>query len=184
PRNSTQRVSRHPNARFHLACPVLDARQTDDAVVAETPRGAFRFDFLIFSTGFNVDFTARPEFASFAQNIRLWRDRFDPPDAVHDLELDDSPDLGPVFELQEKTPGACPGLMRIHAFCYPATLSHGAISGDIPSISEGAERLGQGIAALLYGEDFAAHFAALEAYADPELLGDEWTEFAGAPIAG
>ena len=183
PRGSTQRVSRHPNARFHLGCPVLDARESDDGLIVATPKGDFHFDFLIFSTGFNVDLDKRPELASFAPQIRMWRDRFDSPGGVRDPELSDSPDLGPAFEFQEKTPGACPGLSRIHAFCYPATLSHGAISGDIPSISEGAERLAQGIAALLYREDVGAHFEALKAYAEPELLGDEWTEWASGPTA-
>ena len=69
---------------------------------------------------------------------------------------------------------ACPGLDRIHCFCYPATLSHGAVSGDIPAISDGARRLANGIASLFYREDFEHPFARLEAYDDPELLGNEW----------
>ncbi|MNL87824.1 hypothetical protein D3C87_2171950 [compost metagenome] len=48
------------------------------------------------------------------------------------------------------------------------------MSGDIPAISDGARRLGQGIAALLYREDVELHYAALQAYADPEVFGDEW----------
>ena len=64
---------------------------------------------------------------------------------------------------------------RIHCFCYPAALSHGTISGDIPAISDGARRLGQGIAALLYQEDVELHYAALQAFAEPEVFGDEWT---------
>lgn len=49
------------------------------------------------------------------------------------------------------------------------------MSGDIPAISDGARRLASGIAGLLYAEDVEQHFAALQAYAEPELLGDEWT---------
>ncbi|MEO8249974.1 MAG: NAD(P)/FAD-dependent oxidoreductase [Burkholderiales bacterium] len=179
PRNSTLRVSRHPNARFHLGSAVQGAREENGALVLTTARGAFELDFLIFATGFKVDFAARPELAAIAPHIRFWRDRFAPPDGQPDTELEDSPDLGPAFEFQSKGRAVCPGLSSIHCFCWPATLSHGAISGDIPSISEGAERLGQGIAALLYREDVAAHFAALEAYAEPELLGDEWTRWPG-----
>jgi cation diffusion facilitator CzcD-associated flavoprotein CzcO len=88
--------------------------------------------------------------------------------------LSDSPDVGPAIEFLEKSPGVCPGLSRIHCFCYPASLSQGAVSGDIPAISTGAKRLAQGIASLLYREDVEQHYAALEAYAEPELNGDEW----------
>ncbi len=49
------------------------------------------------------------------------------------------------------------------------------MSGDIPAISDGARRLGQGIAGLLYQEDVEIHYANLEAYAEPEVFGDEWT---------
>ena len=66
-------------------------------------------------------------------------------------------------------------LDRIHCFCFPATLSHGALSGDIPSISEGARRLANGMASLFYSEDIEQHFSNLQAFSEPELEGDEWT---------
>lgn len=174
PRGSTLRVSRHANARFNLDC-ALDAIDVDgDVLRVRTPKGVFELDFLIFSTGFRIALETRPEFAAIAPRIRFWRDRFAPRPGQEDGELSDSPDLGPAFEFQEKTPGACPGLSRIHAFCYPAALSHGTVSGDIPAISDGARRLGQGIAGLLYQEDVELHYAALQAYAEPEVFGDEW----------
>jgi cation diffusion facilitator CzcD-associated flavoprotein CzcO len=92
-----------------------------------------------------------------------------------DSELAESPDLGPLFEFQEKTPGACPGLERVHCFNYAASLSHGAAAGDIPQITDGAQRLARGLAARLLGEDAGQHFAAMQRYAEPELDGDEWT---------
>ncbi len=84
------------------------------------------------------------------------------------------PDLGPAFEFQPKVPGASPGLERVHCFCYPAMMSHGTVSGDIPAISDGAERLSQAIAARLFVEDVETHFARGQAYAEPEIFGDEW----------
>ena len=60
-------------------------------------------------------------------------------------------------------------------------MSHGTISGDIPAISDGAERLSQTMAALFYAEDIEDHFARAEAYAEPEIEGDEWTPYAGEP---
>ena len=174
PRGSTLRVSSHANARFNLACPVLDVDQQGDGLAVYTPKGTFELDFLIVSTGFRIDWFSRPEFAAIAPHIRAWRTRYTPPPGFEDQELSDSPDVGPVFELQEITTGACPGLDRIHCFCFPATLSHGALSGDIPSISEGARRLANGMAGLFYAEDIEQHFANLQAFSEPELQGDEW----------
>ncbi|MNP99191.1 4-hydroxyacetophenone monooxygenase [compost metagenome] len=175
PHGSTLRVSRHANAFFNFGCPILAVAPQGEALRVTTPKGDFEFDFLIVSTGFQVDWAARPEFAGIAAHIRTWKDRFTPAPGDEDRELADSPDLGPAFEFQENAPGACPGLARIHCFCYPAALSHGTVSGDIPAISDGARRLAAGLASLFYREDAAHHWANLQAYSEPELFGDEWT---------
>jgi len=184
PHGSTLRVSRHPNAHFNLGCTIERITVADAGEQAgggrrpvlevETTTGRFDLDFILFSTGFQIDWARRPEFATFADRVLAWRDRFTPPADQHDQEMLDSPYLGPGFEFIEKEPGACPGLERIHCFCYPATMSHGTVSGDIPAISEGAERLARAIISRLYHEDVEAQFAAIRAYADPELIGDEW----------
>jgi cation diffusion facilitator CzcD-associated flavoprotein CzcO len=174
PRGSTLRVSRHANARFNFGCPVRGVKLAGDALHVATPKGDFELDFLIVATGFRIDWFSRPEFAVIAPHIRAWKDRFVPASGDEDEELADSPDLGPAFELQQKYADQCQGLDRIHCFCYPAALSHGTVSGDIPAISDGARRLAGGLASLFYREDFAQHYANLEAYDEPELLGDEW----------
>ena len=176
PRDSTMRVSRHPHAHLHLGSPVTAVREEGGAVVVTTPRGAFTVDFLIWATGFKVALEDRPELALIAPHVRLWRDRFTPEPGQESEELSSSPDLAPDFSFQERVPGACPALARIHAFNYPATLSHGKLTGDIPAISAGARRLAQGIARSLFVEDRETHFARLQAYDTPELLGDEWPE--------
>ncbi|TPG59053.1 NAD(P)/FAD-dependent oxidoreductase [Roseomonas nepalensis] len=176
PRDSTLRVSRHPQARLHLACPVTGLREAGGGIVVETPQGGFALDFLIFATGFRVALEERPELALLAPHIRLWRDRFPSPAGQESEELATSPDLAPDFSFQEKRPGECPALARVHAFNYPATLSHGKLTGDIPAISAGAQRLSRAIAAALFVEDREAHFERLVAYDTPELLGDEWPE--------
>nr|WP_218883554.1 NAD(P)/FAD-dependent oxidoreductase [Burkholderia guangdongensis] len=175
PRGSTLRVSRHPNARFNLGAPILDVEPVGDKLVARTPKGTFELDFVVFATGFRIAPADRPEFAPFARHIRTWGDRYAPPAGDEDAELSDSPDLGPTFEFLEKTPGACPGLDRIHCFCAPATLTHGALSGDIPAVSDGAKRLALALTATLYREDVERHYANLEAFDEPEVFGDEWT---------
>ncbi|WP_458093648.1 NAD(P)-binding domain-containing protein [Roseomonas sp. WA12] len=176
PRDSTMRVSRHPHARLHLSSPVTGVREEGGALVVRTPRGDFTVDFLIFATGFKVALEDRPELALIAPHIRLWRDRFTPEPGQESEELAFSPDLAPDFSFQEKVPGECPALAHIHAFNYPATLSHGKLTGDIPAISAGARRLSQGIARSLFVEDRETHFERLVAYDTPELLGDEWPE--------
>jgi cation diffusion facilitator CzcD-associated flavoprotein CzcO len=175
PRDSMLRVSRHPSARFHLASPLESVEVEEGRLLVATPRGRYRLDFLIAGTGFRVDPASRPELAEFAEHIRLWRDRFQGPGMHHD-ELAWSPDLGDAFEFREKRPGSATALARLHAFNYPATMSHGKLSGDIPAVSEGADRLARGIARALFVADRQKHFENLLAFDTPELLGDEWTD--------
>jgi cation diffusion facilitator CzcD-associated flavoprotein CzcO len=182
PRDSTLRVARHPHARLHLSCPVLGLAAAGDALQVETPEGVLEVDFLIFGTGFRVSLAERPELALVADQIRFWGDRFAAPEGLAQAELAASPDLAPDFAFQEKRPGACAALSRIHCFNYPSTLSHGKLTGDIPAVSAGAQRLAHAIARHFFVEDREQHFANLQAYATPELQGDEWpaAQMAGA----
>ncbi len=175
PHGSTLRVSRHPNAYFNLGCAVRSVDVDGESLAVHTTRGTCSLDFLLFATGFRIDWASRPELAAIAPHVRTWGDRYSPPpDDADDRELLDSPDLGPAFEFQARDPAACPGLERIHCFCYPATMSHGTVSGDIPAITEGAQRLARGLVRRLYAEDIDVHYERLLAYDDPELVGDEW----------
>jgi cation diffusion facilitator CzcD-associated flavoprotein CzcO len=176
PRPSVLRVSSFEQAHLHLESPITDLRQDGDHVVVTTPRGNYPVDFLIFGTGFKIDLTNRPELAAFEPHIRLWRDRFPTPGGMANGELEGSPDLGDAFEFLEREPGSCPTLSRIHCFNFPATLSHGKLTGDIPAISEGADRLARGIVRSLFVADREKHFANLQAFDTPELLGDEWAD--------
>ncbi|ACY31120.1 NAD(P)-binding domain-containing protein [Comamonas thiooxydans] len=171
PHGSTLRVSRHDNAFFNLGCAVQSVEKAGNKLQVQTSAGVFVLDFLIVSTGFAIDWSLRPEFADIAPHVKLWNSRFTPESGDEDAELSASPDLGPLFEFQ----GELPGLDRIHCFCYPAALSHGTVSGDIPAISDGARKLAQGLASLFYLNDIEQHFDKLKAYAEPELDGTEWT---------
>ena len=174
PRNSTQRVSRHPDAHFHLGVAVEGVEERGGALQVLTSAGPIELDFLIFATGFAIDWRQRPMLRHIAPCIRVWKDRYRPPPGDEDAELAESPDLGPAFEFQPREGTSCPGLGRVHCLSYPATLSLGVITGDIPAISEGALQLADRLAGLLYAEDIAHHYARMEAYAEPEILGDEW----------
>ena len=175
PQGSTLRVSRHANARFLLGSPVESvAVQADGSLLLQTPTAHLHYDFLVFATGFRSNWALRPEFSPFAPHIKLWSDRYSAPAGQEDHELSQLPDLGPLFEFLERVPGSCPGLDRVHCFSYPAALTYGGVSGDIPAISEGAKRMAQGLAGQLFNDDIELHFEAMQAYAEPELKGDEW----------
>ncbi|MGL3107139.1 NAD(P)-binding domain-containing protein [Bradyrhizobium sp. BR 1432] len=182
PRQSVLRVSAYPQAHFHLASPIEDLIVERDHLVVTTPKGRYDTDFVIFGTGFKADLALRPELAEFAAHIRFWRDRFPAPAGMDNAELSGSPDLGDSFEFLEKVPGSCPMLSRLHCFNYPATLSHGKLSGDIPAISEGADRLTRGIVRRLFVDDREIHLANLKAFSTTEILGDEWRD-ADADVA-
>jgi cation diffusion facilitator CzcD-associated flavoprotein CzcO len=83
--------------------------------------------------------------------------------------------VGPSFEFLERAPGAAPWVNRIHCFTFPAYLSHGPISGDIPAISVGAERVATGVASALFAEDYERTWRRMQAWSNPELRGDEFT---------
>ena len=177
PRDSTLRVSRHPNASFHFGCAIRAMSMAGDAVRIETVSGRqFETDFVILGTGFTVDVRARPELAGFADRIATWADRFTPPADLASEELAHFPYLAPDFSFTEREPGTAPWLKDIHCFNHAATLSLGKISGDIPAVSEGAALLARSIAAAFYVEDTLRHYEDLLAYAKPELLGDEWSD--------
>ncbi len=181
PRDSTLRVSRHANAFFHLGCAVQSAEERAGALRVITSAGPIRLDFLIFATGFAVDWAQRPMLRHIAPHVRLWQDRWNAAPGQADEELSASPDLGQDFEFQPRSGNPCPGLERVHCFSYPAALSLGVITGDIPAISEGATQLATSLAGLLWAEDIEHHFARMQAYAEPEVFGDEWV---ATPLPG
>ncbi|WP_439271373.1 NAD(P)-binding domain-containing protein [Pseudochrobactrum sp. HB0163] len=178
PRASVLRVSRHENAFFQLGASLEKITVKGDKIEITTPKGRRLFDFVIASTGFRIDWQQKAFLAKIAGKVRIWAERLAPLNGDEDRALTESPDLGPAFEFLPKAGVDAEGLSRIHCFCYPAMMSHGAVSGDIPSISEGAQRLSQGICATLYQEDIDTHFANARNYGEPEVFGDEWAEAA------
>jgi hypothetical protein len=135
-------------------------------------------EFLIFATGFGVDFARRSEFAGLADRIALWRDVYRAPPGEEHEGLGSTPYLGPHFEFLPKPGLGNPDAAVSHVYCfaYPAVTSHGKITSGIPSISDGAQRIAQGIARSLFVQDRDIHIANFRDYATPELLGDEWRQ--------
>ena len=187
PHLSVLRVSRHPNAFFRTGCALTGASMAGDAVRLETVQGPVEVDFVIFATGFRVDWAQRPFLGRIAEVVRTWGDRLAetglPEDADRHPDLLAMPDLGPAFEFLPRDGAALPGIERVHCFCYPAVMSHGSVSGDIPAVSDGARRLARGIASALYAEDVEAHFDRARNHKVAELRGDEWVPAPLVPAA-
>jgi hypothetical protein len=107
--------------------------------------------------------------AHFHDNIALWADRVSAPDVAAHPEAARFPYLGPGFELIERAAGVLPGLSHIHAFNAGATMSHGALAGDIPGLAFGANRLSGAIASSLFVASADALASKLWDHDDREL---------------
>ena len=172
PRNSMLRCTRHKNFSILAAVRRARWRSATDACCSTRRAGGWHSTHLILATGLAVDWSQRPELASLKPHVVLWRDRFVPQGAAEYAQAE-HPYVGPAFEFIAREGGA-PWVNRIHCFNYAANLSHGPISGDIPAISIGAERVAQGIAGTLFAEDYAHTWRRLNGWSNPELRGDEF----------
>jgi FAD-dependent urate hydroxylase len=172
PRDSMLRCSRHKNFSILARCAVRAMEVRNGRVLLDTTRGRLAFDHLILATGLAVGWNQRPEFAALKSRVRLWRDRF-MPEGHSDYAQAEHPYLGAHFEFLARD-GAAPWVNRIHCFNYAATMSHGPISGDIPAISIGAERVASGVVKGLFAEDYARTWRRLTGWSNPELRGDEY----------
>jgi cation diffusion facilitator CzcD-associated flavoprotein CzcO len=173
PRDSMLRVTRNKDFSIFARCAPTAVEIKDGRVLLDTTRGRLAFDFLILATGLTVDWSQRPEFTALKDHIVLWRDRFIP-EGHTDFAQSEHPFVGPSFEFLERTPGAAPWVARIHCFTFPAYMSHGPISGDIPAISIGAERVADGVASALFAEDYDRTWRRMVGWSNPELRGDEY----------
>ncbi len=174
PSESVRRVAAHPNAALLTGAGVEGVVRDGEALLLATPRGAVRADFVVLGTGFLQDAAMRPELAAMADGIRLWRDAYAPPADEQDAALGLNPWLDDGFAFTERVPGTAPHLARLHCFNFAATLSHGKVTGDVPAISVGAQRLARAVCARLLAADVAEHAARHAAFDEPEISGDEW----------
>lgn len=178
PRHSVLRVSAWPNAYFHLSSPVEDIVETAEGVAIVTPKGRYAADFIIFATGFGIDYARRPEFSAITGKALLWSEAYSPPETRRNESLGKAPYLGNAFQFTPK-PGreeADAWLSRVHCFSMPSLLSHGKINTGVPSINEGAMTLANGIVRSLFVEDREALLEQFHSYDRSELDGDEWAD--------
>jgi len=176
PRDSVLRVFRHQNAALWLAAPIEAAELTPERLRLTTPKRVLEADHVILGTGFAIDLTAPPELAEHAPLIRTYADLLQDRASPAQAEWLAFPALSPSFQFVEREPGTAPYLADIHCFTYAAAMTHGNVSGDIPAVSNGAERLAQGLAADLFRENIKQQWQAMQEFFDPELLGNELPE--------
>jgi|TARA_A100001391_G_scaffold37386_1_gene20530 cation diffusion facilitator CzcD-associated flavoprotein CzcO len=176
PRHSVRRVSAHDNARLHLESSIVGLQDCGDHIVAQTPKGDYPLDFLIFATGFGIDLASRPELADIAPHILTWGDRVDDQRRAANPQLARAPYLADDFTFLEAEPGKCPALSSIACFAYPAVPTHGKLTSGIPAVSDGADRLAKGMVRSLFVEEAEAHLQRFMTYQTPELVGDEWPD--------
>jgi len=147
PFESLDRVKNYANFTVVKGVTIMAAQEENERVVFETNKGKRAFDFVILATGFAIDGQKQPELCTLYPEILLWGDVRVGRSLPYPPEFDRYPYLGPHFEFREKIANQAPYLNQIYCFNYAATLSHGQVSGDIPAISIGAERLAKGISA-------------------------------------
>lgn len=155
PHETVRRTLRHGNVRVHLGSALHAARRDGGSVrlVTGPEAAASEADFLILGTGFRVDVAATPELCALAPHAATRGDRYIPPPHLRRPALASYPYLGPGFELVERQPGSCPALARLHLFNYAAHTSHRQLSGDVPGVDHGAEKLAVAVCKALFRED-------------------------------
>jgi OHCU decarboxylase len=164
------RAAAHPGFRLHLGAAWTAVRMEGDEVVVTTPKGEFRFDFLVVSTGTVTDLGLRPELAAFAGDIALWGDRHV---AVKPNPLIDAhPYLGPGFQM---TGTSAEGNERLHGlfmFNYAALASLGLSAAALSGLRYALPRLVEGVASQLFMDDREAILSEYFAYAEEEFTLD------------
>ena len=176
PHDTVLRVFGHDNAALWLDSPVRSVSQADGRLRLVTPNRVLTVDHVILGTGFAIDLSAPPELREHAPLIRTHADLLAGVASPAQAEWLAFPALSPSFHFLEREPGRAPYLNDIYCFTYAAAMTHGNVSGDIPAVSEGAERLVHGLAGDLFRLNLDRHWQAMQDFEDPELFGDELPE--------
>ncbi|WP_375458983.1 NAD(P)-binding domain-containing protein [uncultured Enterovirga sp.] len=170
PHESVLRCERHPGFRIRFGEGWTGVTEEPDGTLAiETATGRYPVEAAIVATGFDIDLVQRHELGTFRPHILLWEDRVSPEAAQRNPEAARFPYLGDGMQMLEREPGAMPRVNALHVFNWGATMSHGALAGDIPGLGIGATRLAQAIVRDLFVEDAERHALAMRAHEDDEL---------------
>ena len=172
--DAIERAVRFANFHIHLGSEWRDVRTEDGRIAAQFEHGRFYFDFAIAGTGFRVDLSRRPELADLADDVLLWRDRYQPPAKQADEDLGAHPYLGFGHELQEKRPGTAPQLRNIHLYNPGGFVSFGLPIGDVPSLRRDVPAVVSAISRDLFLADNDHHEARIVSGIGPEFGEDAY----------
>ena len=172
PQQTYDRCADHANFEMHTGAGVHSSRFDDASgrIELDTGNGTMQADFVICATGVDIDFSARPELASFADNIATWDDRYTPPVDEQDARLARFPYLADDYAFSERTPGATPWLRNVHLFAIGSTMSFGASGSSINAMTTAIPKLVSGLTRGLFCDDIDEHWASFQAYDVPQAV--------------
>ena len=157
------------NFSLHAASPWQQVAFADGAIAVCTPQREFTFDDVICATGAVTDLSCRPELASLAGQIALWRDRYEPPPELAHDALGRYPYLGRHYEFLEREPGTAPCLAQLYGFSFCAIVSMGPHSTSISGHKYSVPRLISGITRSLFLEQQHRVLPTIHAFREPEI---------------
>ncbi len=174
PIEALKRVQGYSNLHLRPNTKILKITFDGSQLQIETNQGQYTYDFIILATGFYIDGHQQPELREVIDHIALWKDRMPETMVKEHSRLGLFPYLGSSFEFLPKKPGAAPYLKNLYCFNYAATMSHALLSSDIPSISIGAKRLAEGIAADFFIQDSDHYLQRLKNYQEQDFDQDKY----------
>jgi cation diffusion facilitator CzcD-associated flavoprotein CzcO len=164
PQATYDRCARFPNFHLHVGSPIEAAKELDNAVELQTPRGTLAADFIICGTGTHIDFAERRELRNFADNIATWADRYQPPDNERSARLGRYPYLADDYALSERVPGQTTWISNIHLFAFASTMSFGPSGSSINAMTTAIPKLVYGLTRGLFRADIERHWRSFKAY--------------------
>jgi FAD-dependent urate hydroxylase len=159
-------------ANFHLleGAPIEAAREIDDVVELQTPRGVVSANFVICGTGTDIDVADRRELGRFADNIATWADRYNPPDSERSPRLGCYPYLADDYAFTERIPGKTPWISNVHLFAFASTMSFGPSGSSINAMTTAIPKLVYGLTRGLFRADLERHWNSFKAYDVPQAV--------------
>ena len=168
PQATYDRCARFANFHLHEGMPVEAARELDNTVELQTPRGIVAADFVICGTGTDIDFDERSELKNCAGNIATWADRYQPPEDERSARLGRFPYLADDYAFTERVPGQTPWISNIHLFAFASTLSFGPSGSSINAMTTAIPKLVHGLTRGLFRADLERHWSSFKAYHVPQ----------------
>ena len=164
------RCATQPAFHLHTGRAVTGSAMHNGRVELHTAQGPLLTDFVISATGVDIDFAARPELQSFADNIATWADRYTPPADEQDTRLGAFPYLASDYAFVEREAGRTPWITNVHLFAIGSTASFGASGSSINALTTAVPKLVDGLTRGLFTDDVNLHWDSLQAYDVPQAI--------------